>query len=666
VNLIFLDANLLTDIRNTERMATVIYNGNVYDRQATAALPAHRVLRDTDPRTARLYSQRLWKTQRAVPSLLMRRGKLMSIQRGIQLLFTIILLVCGSVSTSAAAVSLTAQELADQAYVRAKTLDGQPYALNLADPVDYRFYMSHLARAGVNAQQRPQFFRTIEQQRQSHIAGNYRPHSEADFIVKTAGTIGDADPISVVSAINTITDVTGVGSTFSTSAVSSVNGGTQSTTITLGLYDSATHAILSPLVWGGDNSGLPLYSIVNSGTGLSSSAYAQFTYSWVDQSGTVWGPTVQAFSTSDIQPTLTNEKPKHAGGAGNVLVCLDRGNCDYGGPGTTTLVLPLKGHAVYPFGVSLTNNKPSGGSVLWKLIDATVGGGCSAFGGANSINTFFAPPTTTVVTAGNGQTTIGWDFESTVFNLPGPTCYTNGHLYNFVFLMYVPAPVQQGGPAQPVAVQVTSATPRNAGTNTVQIGQIQVVSGCLAPGTAITLADGSTLPVEKFTATGEEVRSSNDRTLTVTNYTHGPQTKPMVRIVDAAGHTLLLTEDHRVVTKNRGAVAAGALSTSDFVLTDSGPSKLTSVTRVPYHGPVHNIAVGEKGEAFGVGDTTLYANHILVGDWTMQTAANEAVRRSPEQIYAGLAPQWREDYLRSLEPAVAARLRAKKQQGGRR
>ncbi len=592
----------------------------------------------------------------------------MSVQRGFQLLFTVVLLVCGAVSASAAPVSLTAQELADQAYVRAKTLDGQPYALNLADPVEYRFYMAHLERAGITSAQRPQFFRMIEQQRQNHIAGHYRPHSEANFMVKTAGTIGDADPISVVSAINTITDVTAAGSTFSSSAVSSVNGGTQSTTITLGLYDTATHAMLSPLVWGGDNSGAPLYSIANSGLGLSSSAYAQFTYSWVDQSGTVWGPIVQAFSTSDIQPTLTNDAPKHAGGGtDNVLVCLARANCDYGGLLTTSLILPLKGHAVYPFGVSLKNNKPTNGSVLWKMIDATVGGGCSAFGGANSIDAFFVgSPKTTVATDASGKTTITWDWDSTVFNLPGPTCYTNGHLYNFVFLMYVPAPVQQGGPAQPVAVQVTSATPRNAGTNTVQIGQIQVVSGCLAPGTAITLADGSTLPIEKFTATGEKVRSSSARTLTVSNYTHGPQTKPMVRLVDAAGHTLLLTEDHRVVTKNRGAVAAGSLSTADVVLTDSSPSKLESVTFVPYHGTVHNIAVGEKGETFREGETTLYANHILVGDWTMQTAANEAVRRSPEAIYAGLAPQWREDYLNSLEPAVAARLRVKKQQGGRR
>jgi hypothetical protein len=592
------------------------------------------------------------------------------------------LLVCGSVSTSAATVSLTAQELADQAYVCAKTLDGQPYALNLADPVEYRFYMAHLARAGVTSMQRPQFFRTIEQQRQSHIAGNYRPHSEADFIVKTAGTIADTDPISVVSAINTITDVTGVGATFSSNAVSSVNGGTQSTTITLGLYDTATHALLSPLVWGGDNSGKTLYEISNSGTGSSSSAYAQFTYSWVDQSGTVWGPTVQAFSTADVQPTLTNDAPKKQrpfpdpDPNPNVTMCLiGRLNCDYGGPSSTQLILPLAGHAVYPFGVSLTNGprpKPTAGSVLWKMIDATAGGGCSAFGGANSIDTFFAATTTTVTNVDDGPPTDGgptkitWDFETTVFDLPGPTCYTNTHKYNFVFLMYVPAPVQQGGPAQPVSVQVTSSTPRNTGTNTVQIPQIQVISGCLAPGTAITLADGSTLPIEKFTATGEKVRSSNGRTLTVSNFTYGPQTKSMVRIVDAAGHTLLLTEDHHVVTKNRGAVTAGTLSTADIVLTDSEPSKLTSVTRVPYHGAVHNIAVGEKGEAFGVGDTTLYANHILVGDWTMQTAANEAVRRSPEAIYAGLAPQWREDYLRSLDPAVGARLRAKKQTEGRR
>jgi imidazolonepropionase-like amidohydrolase len=40
-DLLLLDANPLSDIRNTERIAAVIFNGNVYDREAIAALRAH-------------------------------------------------------------------------------------------------------------------------------------------------------------------------------------------------------------------------------------------------------------------------------------------------------------------------------------------------------------------------------------------------------------------------------------------------------------------------------------------------------------------------------------------------------------------------------------------------------------------------------------------------
>lgn len=40
-DLILLDANPLADIRNTERIAAVIYNGNVYDREAIAGLRRH-------------------------------------------------------------------------------------------------------------------------------------------------------------------------------------------------------------------------------------------------------------------------------------------------------------------------------------------------------------------------------------------------------------------------------------------------------------------------------------------------------------------------------------------------------------------------------------------------------------------------------------------------
>ena len=599
-------------------------------------------------------------------------------------IYVVILLVGGSRSAAAAVTALTAQEVADQAYMRAKTAGREHYALNLADPTEHRFYMTHLARAGFSKEKSPQFFRVLEQQRQAHLAGQYRPYDRADFIVNTEG-VDDDDPISVVNAINTITSLTSGGGAFGTTAVSSVAGGTEFTAITLELHDAASNALLAPVVSGGDTTGAPLYSIETAATTSSTAAYAQSTSLWVDRSGVVRGPNVQTLTTAASSfmrtevaghgpepmftlPTLTNLAPRNrANPSATITVCLvDRSNCDYDGGGLLTLVLPLRGNAVYPFGVSLTNNKPTSGRVFWKIIDATVGGGCSAFGGANSIATFFVgPPKTTVSTAPGGATTVAWDWSSTTFSLPGAPCRTNGHEYKFVFLMEVPAPIIANGVPQDVVVQVTSAPPATPGTNAVKIGNIRVVSGCLAPGTAITLADGTPLPIDKFKADGEKVRSANGRTLTVTNAIQGTETRPMVRIVDAQGHTLLLTDDHPVVTKNRGAVAASSLSTADSVLTDAGASRLTSVTRVPYHGPIYNLDLGEVGEVFGAAYTTMYANHILVGDWKMQNAAVEAVRRSPEQIYAGMAPEWREDYLNSLDAATAARLRGKQRKGGR-
>ena len=586
------------------------------------------------------------------------------------------LFICAS-HPAAARIKRSQQEMADHKIVREK-LESEKrkgkyhYALNLANPPEYRFYMAQLARAGVTPAKKPQLFRTLEKQRQNHVAGRYLPYERDQFVIGTGGASSGTDPIQVVSAINPLTGVTGIAgtggsaNTFAAAAISSIQGGTNSTSLTLALYDTASNDLLGTMAWGGGNGAGQDYTISNSATDTAITAYAQFTYQWTNSVGSIFGPYITSLNAnSAVQPTLTSTDPPNS--TTNITACYQRYGCTYNPPtgSTNGLLIPLVGNAVYPFGVSLSNNIPTGGNVNWALVDATAGGGCQCYeiaSGPSSISQFFNGTNTTVNTSSSsGVTTISWNWNSSLFQLTGPACYTNGHTYNFTFYLDVPAPTSKGGSAQDVSVQITSTPPNNPGTNTIQTGTFVVKSGCLAAGTEIELADGSRQTIERFRATGEKVRSSGNRSLSVVNYSSGAEERPMVRIIDDKGHQLLLTETHPVVTASRGTVTASELTTADSVMTDAGPSKLTAVTRMPYSGPVYNLELGAPGESFTAGETTMYANHILVGDWTMQNARVEAARRSPEAIYAGLPPEWREDYLSTVDAATAGRLRGKKQ-----
>ncbi|HAE46372.1 MAG: hypothetical protein CMO30_15590 [Tistrella sp.] len=203
-------------------------------------------------------------------------------------------------------------------------------------------------------------------------------------------------------------------------------------------------------------------------------------------------------------------------------------------------------------------------------------------------------------------------------------------------------------------IRVTSV-PLGLGTPPANIGvtaPIQFVWGCVAAGSLVQLADGTTRPIESLTA-GERVADGLGGSLRIAEVWRGTEDKPMVRVVTEGGGEVLLTHNHPVPT-TAGVILAEALETGAVVTTDHGPARVVLVERVSHDGQVFNLDLLPDG-AESLADidddaiTGFIAGGILVGDNRMQAvhaarAALPADLPDPVEILGQtLGDDWRLD-----------------------
>lgn len=178
------------------------------------------------------------------------------------------------------------------------------------------------------------------------------------------------------------------------------------------------------------------------------------------------------------------------------------------------------------------------------------------------------------------------------------------------------------------------------------------LNSCMAEGTGITLADGRVVPVEQVKQGDKVVTDSKGTLLTVTGISTGNENKDLVRLRDNAGHDVMLTEAHPVITASGKVVAAKNVKVLDQVKTDKGLATLTSIDRVSADKKkVFNLKLGTDQELLAVGknERTLFAGGLLIGDSSMQEEL-EAVRpASPVALLERLPKAWHKDYQNSLK-----------------
>lgn len=199
-------------------------------------------------------------------------------------------------------------------------------------------------------------------------------------------------------------------------------------------------------------------------------------------------------------------------------------------------------------------------------------------------------------------------------------------------------------------IRVTSV-PLGVSTPPANIGMvapIQFVWGCVAAGSLVRMADGTTRRIETLTA-GERVADGMGGSLRIAEVWRGTEDKPMVRVGTANGADVLLTHNHPVPTAT-GVVLAEALEIGALVTTDQGPSAVTLIERASHDGEVFNLDLLPDGAASlaDIDDdaiTGFIAGGILVGDNRMQAvhAARAALPADLPDPVEILGEGWRLD-----------------------
>ena len=576
---------------------------------------------------------------------------------------------------------------ADGQYVRNLAPTSKAVQLNFADPRQYNFAMSRLKLAGKTAVNSPHLFELIEahrqaQQAQGLHAGAVAPADDApaedprpDHYFEQTTLLDTTVPSDHPPSKGT------AGSTIPGGSLYTYVDVTISTVAGLPIAEiGANESFESPdpdSVNGGDlmasTSGDPTVSNITRYTYESVknevTADGDFTSSYIHEERGSLAPSVSA-----ALPKLGNlvvDLPRDSGGPsgapdGTILVCVDRSSreCDYtvisGGLHSPDhrVRLPLHGSIqvtsqhildgarIEALKAALNSGQSSPDEGTLRLVLTNTGGDCTPFSTLGSPMAAFWSHTHV---DDNGKT-FSWDLTGADSAAFGQGCTL---AQKFVKLtLGVPLPLLSVPDGTPYLAQFTISNDPLTLRPDYLLLPLQILNGCLAAGTQIQLGNGGTAAIESL-GVGQRVfnpYAAGDHALTIEDVTTGSEPKPMVRIRDAAGHSLLVTETHPIATVDRGMVAASALRAGDVVLTAEGPRPLVEVGREAYQGKVYNLRVGSEQQKASLGEdqTVVYANGFVVGDTQIQHKYDALAARQAVAARAAQLPEaWRTDYLQS-------------------
>jgi hypothetical protein len=205
--------------------------------------------------------------------------------------------------------------------------------------------------------------------------------------------------------------------------------------------------------------------------------------------------------------------------------------------------------------------------------------------------------------------------------------------------------------------------PNQPSVQCTEIKDLQFWWHCLAAGTAVTLADGSTLPIEEVDNKVRVRTGLGDGSLAVEATWRGGHEDPdgtaggVLRLVTDGGRELVLSGEHPVITPV-GPVLAHDLRPGATVLSASGPEGVRSCEAIPHSGPLHSLKLGDQDDraaGAGLGFASFLANGIAVGDHESLAKHYDATRHDADYMLARLPPEQHTDYLSALADIAAGR-----------
>ncbi|MCC4590255.1 hypothetical protein LL974_03790 [Xanthomonas campestris pv. cannae] len=320
----------------------------------------------------------------------------------------------------------------------------------------------------------------------------------------------------------------------------------------------------------------------------------------------------------NLAPALNSAAPSNT----EVQVCVNRATAA-GAPAPAcnfvlatvdavpALQMPVIGSALFDGDIDVDGTgKPSKASATLVMLAAD---GVSPCRFAELGEAFFRDPGTKV----DGKK-LSWSFDPLRLD---NGCAIAAGAYSFSLVIAVSVQGKRAWATVSSAVQGDTVSTRT-------IPPVQVVAGCIAKGSKVTLATGTTRAVEQLKV-GDRLKSQGGD-LAVAAIASGTR-DASVTLTLASGQSVQVSTSHAIPTQ-RGIVQAQDLRLGDVLTTGSGPSGVTRIVAQVLFTPiqVYDLVLTPAKVAQTQG-STYFAGGIMVGDGAMKAALAKAKSQATEQ-----------------------------------
>ena len=321
---------------------------------------------------------------------------------------------------------------------------------------------------------------------------------------------------------------------------------------------------------------------------------------------------------------------------------------------TPWLIVPFSGYAELPYPIVGTPGQPIADAVVSSTIFYVVGG--------KTLIVQLDPNYTPASKLANGI--IAADPYTVEFNFPadgnsydttsslvyGQQSQTNETISYFLITLQIPVDSPQGFFTFSVC---STDTPNKPSGQCEPVPNLMFWWHCVAEGTEITLADGSTAPIETLTnrhrvATGKGGSLGVEATARGAHDPSDNGVDAVYRLTTEGGRSLVATGKHAISTPG-GLVALGDLAVGDEVDTDRGADRIASLEPAADSGVFYNLKLGDESDrAEGLHDAqtiaTYVAGGIVVGDHLAMNLHHRQRARDVEYMSSRVPAAFAADY----------------------
>mmetsp|Transcript_28676 Transcript_28676/g.38238 ORF Transcript_28676/g.38238 Transcript_28676/m.38238 type:complete len:561 (+) Transcript_28676:93-1775(+) len=528
---------------------------------------------------------------------------------------------------------------------------GKSYELNLADDKQYDYVKTLYQLNGLTANRYPQTFNVLDQARQKDLATKSP---------EAAPTLNTSHIAAGTPGFGTLAKITSVGTAKSgteacATAFLAVAGGVSVASLSLFVYDNTDPSNPKVLAQNTVNIGTSNFIPIQASGGTpTDKMYAMLTYSYTPVGGSPVPSNVITENNQNGQsdPTVGEpvQKPTHTSNA-NIRIALSRGDfgrnnddVDYwfnkGEYADTTIIVPFVGSATFANPVDLS-------TLQLNLCVALQDGGASVTPSAPvDLSQYF--------TLSPDEKTLNWNFPAngaTDGSKGNPIVYgTAPWISDTVTYFFGSIGINEKGSLNPqwIFIQSTEIADEVDNDGIEYIKPLVFLWHCVAEGTMITLADGSTKAIENVSNEDSVKINSKGDTMPVLATTLGKAQPGEIYILNTAnGDALTLSSKHLVITNN-GAKQAQELKAGDLIQTQEGIDTVKSIEKGTFNGNLYNLELGEDGNVPEKG-SSFFANGVSVGDFQMQSHYHRAKATDTDYILATLPEEWHADYMSHLE-----------------